>query len=121
MPDFREFLEKRNAATSLADTYETKHERSMALLNQQLKPQISALRLLGPAKPQMREPHRSMARERDAIGRCQFCDPPPKVYKCPKCDAETTRQYEMTVHNILDTELCNQRADKKARRWSQHA
>ena len=120
MPDMRELLAQR-AERAENDTFEAKHAKSMAALNAQLKPKIDALRLIGPAKPQMREEHRKFVSERTGMGYCQFCDPPPKVLTCPKCDWETTERWRMKLHNIIGPQWCQDRADKKARKWAQHA
>ena len=121
MPDLREILRQRN--TPVDDSFEAKLEKSMAAFNKTLAPRINSLRLIGPAKPQMREEHRKLLRSsaESAISHCQFCFPPPKVYQCPKCDWETTDHWRMRLHNVIGPEWCEERAAKKARRWSQHA
>ena len=122
MPDMRELLKQRaEKAEDAVESYEAKHAKSMAKLNATLKPRIDSLRLIGPAKPQMSEAHQGMVKERGAVGYCQFCEPPPQVFKCPKCDYEVTDRWRMTVHFRLDSKLCNDRADKKARKWAQQA
>ena len=55
------------------------------------------------------------------IGMCNFCNPPPKIYKCPKCDWETDVHWKMKLHNDLEPRWCQDRYNRKIRKWAQHA
>lgn len=53
-----------------------------------------------------------------AIRHCTKCTPPPEVYQCPACDAETTEAWQYDVHLALNPKYCRERADRKARKWA---
>lgn len=130
MPEMSDILRQRAAerlekVADLDQSFEAKHARAMEGLNRQLKPRIDAVRLIGPAKPQMAEKHRNLLKGKGGqelgLSRCRFCDPPPQVYKCPKCDWETLDRWRMKLHNGTAPKWCQDRADKKARAWSRQA
>lgn len=105
-------------------SYEAKLARAVAVVTKQLQPRIDALRLVGPFMPTMPPQYQHMAKHRDndmVIGMCNFCNPPPKIYKCPKCDWETDVKWKMKLHNDLEPRWCQERYNRKVRKWAQHA
>lgn len=108
----------------LDQSFEAKHARALDVINRQLSPRISAIRLVGPVMPIISERHRPLLRRGNSdfvIGNCRFCNPPPKVFKCPLCDWETTDKWKMKLHNDIGPKWCKDRAARKARKWAQHA
>lgn len=106
-------------------SFEAKNARALAKINRQLEPRIKAIRVVLPAIPPVSEKHQVFLRKRTnldmVIGKCNFCEPPPKFFKCPLCDWETPDRWRMRLHNNSNPRWCQERAAKKARKWSQHA
>lgn len=129
MPEMSELLRERAAERAeqmagMDQSFEAKKARALEGLDRLLQPQVSAIRLLGPPLPQMAETHRGLLRDRSsdmAAAYCRFCSPPPKVYKCPICDSETTDRWRMKLHNGVNPKYCQDRGAKKARKWASRA
>lgn len=105
-------------------SFEAKNARAVAKIDRQLKGRIDGIRLILPAVPPVSERHQGFMRRRNTdfvIGKCKFCEPDPKWFKCPLCDYETPNRWTMKLHNIANPRWCQERAAKKARKWSQHA
>lgn len=108
----------------LDQSYEAKLARSVAAVKEQFKNQILALTLVGPIMPTMPPRYQHLAKHRDSdmvIGQCNFCNPPPKVYKCPVCDFTTEDKWRIKLHNDLNPKWCQERGAKKARRFARQA
>ena len=122
----RELLEQRQAAQSAdGDGYEAKHARAMEKIDNAMSGRISAVRVVGPALPQMSEVHRVFLRRNFGndmvVGQCRFCNPPDREYECPGCNWKTVDRWRMKVHNLSNSELCRAMIDKKARNWARRA
>lgn len=124
MPTMRELLDKR-AAQASEDTYEAKHARAMEKLNNALAHRVSAVRVVGPAIPQMTDLHRSFLRRNFGndmlVGQCRFCNPDPVPFKCAACGYETLDRWKMKIHNISNPKWCQDWRDKKVRNWARQA
>jgi len=117
--------ERLEQSAGLDQSFEAKKARALAGLNRLLQPQISAIRLVGPPPAQMSEVHCGFVRNSSgsdmSVSMCLFCNPAPKVYKCPICDSETTDRWRMKLHNGLNPKYCQDRGAKKARVWASKA
>ena len=105
-------------------SYEAKLERALAVTNRQLRPRIDALTLVGPVMPFLSAEYRHFQKNSVSdfvIKQCRFCNPPPKVYKCPKCDWETRDKWRMNMHNDLNPRWCQERENRKVRKWARYA
>lgn len=105
-------------------SYEAKLERALATTNRQLQPRIDALRLIGPVMPILSAKHRGLIKRGNSdfvIANCRFCNPPPKLFKCPACDWECEQRWRMKLHNDINPKWCRDRAARKVRKWSRQA
>lgn len=115
-----ELPRERQEVAEAGDTFEQKHQRSMDALNEAFAATIKTLRLVGPVAPKMPERYADLLKggHSSGIAYCQFCNPPERQLRCPKCDYETPDRWRMKVHNILAPSWCDDRAAKKARVWA---
>lgn len=106
-------------------SFEAKNARAVDKITRQLAPRIQAIRVVLPAIPPVSEKHQGFLRHKTnadmIIGKCRWCEPEPKWFKCPKCDFECADRWRMWLHNVSNPRWCQDRAAKKARNWSRQA
>jgi len=50
---------------------------------------------------------------------CPKCDPQPKTFTCPACDAVKAERWQMQVHNMVGAnEFCDYWKRKKQKAWA---